>query len=127
MNLKRLLLITLVSGLLSGCFTTKVVEYRVIKQTQYMNAEPMTNWLKPTTLPSPPPLSAYRGLSFDEREDLLIRHSLKQYEALASCNADKLAQLQSIESRNTAINELNENEEKRVQELMKKLEAMNGQ
>jgi hypothetical protein len=125
--MKNAALIVLATLVLAGCFGTTKYETRVLIQKEYVAFGAAGAWLDPTPLPAPPKLNDYLPLSHDEREDYMARRMLIQYELLAICNRDKLAQAEALQTQKAEIEKLNEQERLRIKTLKNNVEALNGE
>lgn len=105
--------------LLVGCETVKTV---VVTKHVWKTTSIDTSYLKDCQVEKLPERDLYSKMSQEEREDALARMVIAQNGHLKNCSIDKRVVKNAIDRQNRLIQELNDREEKRVQEERKNLE-----
>ena len=111
--LKLFFAIFLVS-LLSACVTTEV---RLVQSQKYVVVEVETKYLQDCQVEPPPMREAYLNAGHDEREDMLTRTLLTQYQNTKLCTADKKSLRVLIAKQKEDVEAFNAAEDERIKKL----------
>lgn len=103
---------------LSGCAGRSRVEYQIVEQTTYVHI-PIGETLTSPIVPKPPPKKeTYVEASFEERTVLLTDYVADLLKVTKDLN-NRLIQIHNLDKKNeTMIEEYNQKEKERVQELV---------
>ena len=107
--------IALVAALfLSGCATTEI---KLVHSQKYIVIDVDPKYLQDCAVEAPPGKKAYLEAGHDEREDMMTKTLLIQYQNNKACTADKRAIKELIAKQKQSVDEANAAEDERIKNL----------
>lgn len=107
-------LISLFVVFLSGCATTETIKR--VQSQKYVMVEIDPRYLQDCLVEPPPNKKDYLEAGHDEREDMMTRVLLKQYQYIRHCNLDKKSIRELIDKQKKEVENFNLTEEKRLKQ-----------
>ena len=101
-------------SILAGCVTTDV---RLVQSQKYVVVEIDPKYLQDCPVEPPPSKKAYLEAGHDEREDMMTKVLLTQYQNTKICTADKRSIKELLEKQKETVEEANRKEEERIKKL----------